>query len=236
MSKKIQTIIDLTTRARKRVQANWKHSNKTATSVAQGVATLNRREIIRNWGGNSFKGDMQQVYRVEIDETGFGACTYRLYHYETETVNVLVEPNGAYEFYNLYGESVSDRDSVVTFLEYVTGACFRASFKPSRDEFTVWDSGENILYQTDKINVRETNNFIKLGKKIPYEVGETVNFCAENFEALSEFDGQNVTILSLSMENYENDAIQYMVQTDKNIVFVASEYELSPVTVAKMGA
>ena len=73
----------------------------------KGVATSNKtfRENYYN-----FYNGKQEVYRVEKAGTIF-----TLYHYETETCQV---DTATKEILYIYGESVSDADSIFTFLHY----------------------------------------------------------------------------------------------------------------------
>lgn len=73
----------------------------------KGVATLNKtfRENCYN-----FYNGKQEVYRVEKDNNIF-----TLYHYETKTCQI---DTATKEILYIYGESLSDSDSIFTFLHY----------------------------------------------------------------------------------------------------------------------
>lgn len=73
----------------------------------KGVATLNKtfRENCYN-----FYNGKQEVYRVEKDNNIF-----TLYHYETKTCQI---DTATKEILYVYGESLSDSDSIFTFLHY----------------------------------------------------------------------------------------------------------------------
>lgn len=73
----------------------------------KGVATLNKtfRENCYN-----FYNGKQEVYRVEKDNNIF-----TLYHYETKTCQI---DTATKKILYIYGESLSDSDSIFTFLHY----------------------------------------------------------------------------------------------------------------------
>jgi len=114
MSKTIKTVETLIERA----QANYEKTGK-------GLAKINRRQRDM-WG----VGDLQEVYRVETDGQSIS-----LYHYGTLTAKVT---NNHIEY--VYGRSVSDADSVATFLNKTAqqfGVVYNASYRPSIDRFSV---------------------------------------------------------------------------------------------------
>jgi len=114
MSKTIKTVETLIERA----QANYEKTGK-------GVAKVNRRQRDR-WG----VGDLQEVYRVETDGQSIS-----LYHYGTLTAKVT---NNHIEY--IYGCSVSDADSVATFLNKTAqqfGVVYNAGYRPSVNRFAV---------------------------------------------------------------------------------------------------
>ena len=99
----------------------------------KGVATLNKtfRENCYN-----FYNGKQEVYRVEKD-----GAIFTLYHYETETCQV---DTATKEILHVYGESVSDADSIFTFLHYF-GIVLTFGYKPVNGGFYAGVNGRQIF-------------------------------------------------------------------------------------------
>lgn len=99
----------------------------------KGVATLNKtfRENCYN-----FYNGKQEVYRVEKD-----GAIFTLYHYETETCQV---DTATKEILYIYGESVSDADSIFTFLHYF-GIVLTFGYKPVNGGFYAGVNGQQIF-------------------------------------------------------------------------------------------
>lgn len=110
--KYIKTIVTLIERAEKK-----------------GTAKINTRE--KDWY-TGWTGDIIEKYRVDIKE---GKAI--LYHYGTHTATVNTVDNEL-EYY--YGESVSDRDSLNTFVDYF-------SIEPN---FRYFPSTETFIYEDQK--------------------------------------------------------------------------------------
>ena len=99
----------------------------------KGVATLNKtfRENYYN-----FYNGKQEVYRVEKD-----GAIFTLYHYGTETCQV---DTATKEILHIYGESVSDADSIFTFLHYF-GIVLTFGYKPVNGGFYAGVNGQQIF-------------------------------------------------------------------------------------------
>ena len=99
----------------------------------KGVATLNKKV---NEGYYSCSPVTKEVYRVEKDGTIF-----TLYHYGTETCQV---DTATKEILRVYGESVSDADSIFTFLHYF-GIVLTFGYKPVNGGFYACVNGQQIF-------------------------------------------------------------------------------------------
>lgn len=99
----------------------------------KGVATLNKKV---NDGYYTYSMVSKEVYRVEKDGTIF-----TLYHYETETCQV---DTATKEILYIYGESVSDADSIFTFLHYF-GIMLTFGYKPVNGGFYAGVNGQQIF-------------------------------------------------------------------------------------------
>lgn len=99
----------------------------------KGVATLNKtlRENYHN-----FYNGKQEVYRVEKD-----GAIFTLYHYGTKTCQVDTAKN---EILDVYGESLSDADSIFTFLHYF-GIMLTFGYKPVNGGFYASVNGHQIF-------------------------------------------------------------------------------------------
>lgn len=109
----------------------------------KGVATLNKKV---NDGYYTYSMITKEVYRVEKEGNIF-----TLYHYGTKTCQVDTAKN---EILHIYGESISDADSIFTFLHYfdivltfgykpVNGG-FYASVKSKQISITDFDGPEKF--------------------------------------------------------------------------------------------
>ena len=129
MSKTIKTVETLIERA----QANYEKTGK-------GVAKVNRRSV----DGWDYTNELQEVYRVETDGQSIS-----LYHYGTLTAKVT---NNHIE--HIYGQSVSDADSVATFLNETAqqfGVVYNAGYRPSVNRFSVNKVDTNNNYKQTEI-------------------------------------------------------------------------------------
>lgn len=99
----------------------------------KGVATLNKKV---NEGYYSYSPVTTEVYRVEKEGTIF-----TLYHYGTETCQV---DTATKEILHIYGESVSDADSIFTFLHYF-GIVLTFGYKPVNGGFYASVNGQQIF-------------------------------------------------------------------------------------------
>ena len=99
----------------------------------KGVATLNKT-LRENY--YHFYNGKQEVYRVEKD-----GAIFTLYHYETETCQV---DTATKEILQIYGESVSDADSIFTFLHYF-GIVLTFGYKPVNGGFYASVNGRQIF-------------------------------------------------------------------------------------------
>lgn len=115
MSKTIKTVEMLIERA-----------NNQYAKTGKGLAKINRRSV-DGWG---YTNELKEVYRVETDGQSIS-----LYHYGTLTAKVT---NNHIEY--IYGQSVSDADSVATFLNKTAqqfGVVYNAGYRPSINRFAV---------------------------------------------------------------------------------------------------
>lgn len=99
----------------------------------KGVATLNKKV---NDGYYSYSLVTKEVYRVEKEGNIF-----TLYHYETKTCQLDTAKN---EILDIYGESVSDADSIFTFLHYF-GIVLTFGYKPVNGGFYACVNGQQIF-------------------------------------------------------------------------------------------
>lgn len=99
----------------------------------KGVATLNKKV---NEGYYSYSPVTKEVYRVEKDGNVF-----TLYHYETKTCQLNTATN---EILYVYGESVSDSDSIFTFLQYFD-IVLTFGYKPVNGGFYASVKGQQIF-------------------------------------------------------------------------------------------
>lgn len=99
----------------------------------KGVATLNKT-LRENY--HHFYNGKKEVYRVEK----YGAI-FTLYHYETETCQV---DTATKEILHVYGESVSDADSIFTFLHYFD-IVLTFGYKPVNGGFYASVNGQQIF-------------------------------------------------------------------------------------------
>lgn len=110
----------------------------TERAQRKGVATLNRNG--------------SEVYRVEIDaDTGWK----RLFHYGTLTAE-LDEYN---TFQHVFGMSVSDADSIETFLNYFNVTKLFMGYKPVNGGFYIGNYDNEHLYLADS-NREELLHFV----------------------------------------------------------------------------
>lgn len=116
----------------------------------KGVATLNKKV---NEGYYSYSPVTKEVYRVEKDGNIF-----TLYHYETETCQV---DTATKEILHIYGESVSDADSIFTFLHYF-GIVLTFGYKPVNGGFYACVNGQQIFID----NFDWSENFTKAIKEV----------------------------------------------------------------------
>lgn len=99
----------------------------------KGIATLNKK---MNDGYYMYSMVTTEVYRVEKEGTIF-----TLYHYGTETCQVDTETK---EILHVYGESVSDADSIFTFLHYFD-IVLTFGYKPVNGGFYTSVNGRQIF-------------------------------------------------------------------------------------------
>lgn len=123
----------------------------------KGVATLNKKV---NEGYYSYSPVTKEVYRVEKDGNIF-----TLYHYGTETCQVDTETK---EILHVYGESVSDADSIFTFLHYFD-IVLTFGYKPVNGGFYTSVNGRQIFMD----GFDGTKNFTEAIKK---EIEEVAKF------------------------------------------------------------
>lgn len=118
----------------------------------KGVATLNRKA---NQGYGVYY--TSEVYRVEKEGTIF-----TLYHYETKTCQV---DTATKEILHIYGESLSDADSIFTFLHYFD-IVLTFGYKPVNGGFYASVNGRQIFMD----DFDGTKNFTEAIKKEIEEV------------------------------------------------------------------
>lgn len=99
----------------------------------KGVATLNRKV---NDGYFTYSLVTKEVYRVEKEGNIF-----TLYHYGTKTCQVDTATN---EILYIYGESISDSDSIFTFLHYFD-IVLTFGYKPVNGGFYAIVNGQQIF-------------------------------------------------------------------------------------------
>lgn len=99
----------------------------------KGVATLNKKV---NDGYYTYSMISKEVYRVEKEGNIF-----TLYHYETKTCQI---DTATKEILHIYGESVSDSDSIFTFLHYFDIA-LTFGYKPVNGGFYAGVNGQQIF-------------------------------------------------------------------------------------------
>ena len=121
----IKTVINLIEKAQSRIDEN-----------GTGRAQLNGR--MREFG---YTGPLEEKYAVSFNESKF-----HLYHWGTKTLTIDLSAGRLDEF---YGESVSDRDSMNTVLEYFgLDGVFR--YFPSKCEF-IFELGGHQITPDDNI-------------------------------------------------------------------------------------
>ncbi|QOC57426.1 terminal repeat-encoded protein P [Enterococcus phage 9181] len=113
----------------------------------KGVATLNRKV---NQGYGVYY--TSEVYRVEKEGNIF-----TLYHYETKTCQI---DTATEEILYVYGESVSDADSIFTFLHYFD-IVLSFGYKPVNGGFYASVNGKQIFID----DFDRLENFTKAIKK-----------------------------------------------------------------------
>lgn len=116
----------------------------------KGVATLNKKV---NDGYYTCSPVTKEVYRVEKDGNIF-----TLYHYGTKTCQVDTAKN---EILHIYGESVSDADSIFTFLHYF-GIVLTFGYKPVNGGFYASVNGKQIFID----DFDRLENFTKAIKEV----------------------------------------------------------------------
>lgn len=116
----------------------------------KGVATLNKKV---NEGYYSYSPVTKEVYRVEKD-----GAIFTLYHYGTETCQV---DTATKEILHIYGESVSDADSIFTFLHYF-GIVLTFGYKPVNGGFYARVNGKQIFID----DFDRLENFTKAIKEV----------------------------------------------------------------------
>src|SRR5699024_3921983 len=122
-----KTVVNIIEKAQSRIDSN-----------GIGRAQINGR-MRGIWG---YVGPLEERYAVSFNESKF-----HLYHWGTKTLTIDLAAGRLEEF---YGESVSDRDSMNTVLEYFNlDGCFR--YFPSRYEFIFEIDGQQIALD-DNIN------------------------------------------------------------------------------------
>ncbi len=102
-----------------------------------GVAILRRRDF--------YSQELQEVYRVTFNKEN-GA--YDLFHYGTLTCRVR---NDVVK--HVYGESVSDADSIGTFIQSVTNSKVCFGYRPVNGGFYLYDrtTEKEIFYSRDTL-------------------------------------------------------------------------------------
>lgn len=115
----------------------------------KGVATLNRKV---NEGYYSYSLVTKEVYRVEKEGNVF-----TLYHYGTKTGQVDTSTK---EILYIYGESISDSDSIFTFLHYFDIE-LTFGYKPVNGGFYASVNGQQISIN----DFDGTKNFTEAVKK-----------------------------------------------------------------------
>lgn len=116
----------------------------------KGVATLNKKV---NDGYYTYSPVTKEVYRVEKDGNIF-----TLYHYETKTCQVDTAKN---EILDVYGESISDADSIFTFLHYFD-IVLTFGYKPVNGGFYASVNGQQIFID----DFDRLENFTKAIKEV----------------------------------------------------------------------
>ncbi len=99
----------------------------------KGVATLNKKV---NDGYYTYSMVTTEVYRVEKEGTIF-----TLYHYGTKTCQIDAATK---EILFVYGESISDADSIFTFLHYFD-IVLTFGYKPVNGGFYASVNGQQIF-------------------------------------------------------------------------------------------
>lgn len=104
----------------------------------KGIAKINRN--VAGWDYYHDYSGKQEVYRVEFDE---GLNEWKLFHYGTLTAHVNMDTQ---EIKEIFGMSVSDADSIETFL-YVIGLKkdVRFGYRPVNGGFYCL-VGDSIIY------------------------------------------------------------------------------------------
>ena len=122
----IKTVVNLIEKAHSRIDDN-----------GTGRAQLNGR--MRGFG---YIGQLEEKYAVSFNENKF-----HLYHWGTKTLTIDLSVGRLDEF---YGESVSDRDSMNTVLEYFN-LDGRFRYFPSKHEF-IFEIDDQQVTPDDNIN------------------------------------------------------------------------------------
>ena len=120
-----------------------------------GVAKNRKRRRYDDYGGmwgSTHQRDLIEVYRIEYDEV-YGIA--KLYHYDTKTCEIHVFDNIVAD---IYAESLSDVNSVYTFINYWLGWEPIIGFKPVNGGFyLLTDEQEEVFY--DEV---DQHNFLSL--------------------------------------------------------------------------
>lgn len=99
----------------------------------KGFAKLNGR--MTEWGG--YSGPLEEKYSIKIKNN-----LVTLKHWGTETLTINTDTK---KVVNVYGQSVTDRDSVNFVLNYFN-LPYHVHFFPSRDEFELHaDATDEVL-------------------------------------------------------------------------------------------
>ena len=102
----------------------------------KGEATLNGRIIEYHGFGNRYVGNLEEKYAVVIDGN-----TVALRHWGTQTLKINTVTK---EVLDIYGESVSDRDSVNYMLQAYKMP-YHVHYYPSIEAFELHNDIEEVL-------------------------------------------------------------------------------------------
>lgn len=115
-------------------------------AVKKGVAISKNYTY---WNGDKME-EPEEKYRIEISDRD-GVKTTELYHYETLTLSVE-KKDGKYIVKDLYGQSVSDRDSIQCVLALATGSKYSPlgiTYRTVNGGFGLVDRDFNYYMQDD---------------------------------------------------------------------------------------